>query len=118
MPKIDLEQLFAAIDAKDPDRFVSFLTDDAVFRYGSQPPVEGRKAVREYVAGFFGTIAGLSHTVGDAWERDDTMVVRGDVTYTRHDGAKIPVPFTVVLYLKGDRAQQYLIYTDPSPLAQ
>ncbi|HSG82472.1 MAG TPA: nuclear transport factor 2 family protein [Gemmatimonadota bacterium] len=117
MPKIDLEQLFAAIDSKDPDRFVSFLTDDAVFRYGSQPAVQGRQAVREYVAGFFGTLTGLSHAVHDTWERNDALVMRGDVTYTKHDGGVITVPFTNIFYLQGDRVQQYLVYADPSPLA-
>jgi ketosteroid isomerase-like protein len=117
MPKIDLEALYAAIDAKDADRFVTFLTDDAVFRYGSQPAVQGRHAVHEYVAGFFGTLAGLSHTIHDTWERDGALVMRGDVTYTKHDGGAVTLPFTNIFYTQGDLVQQYLVYADPSPLA-
>ena len=36
----DLTDLFAAIDANDAAAFVGFLTDDAVFRFGSAPSVE------------------------------------------------------------------------------
>ena len=116
MPKIDLDKLIAAIDEKDADGFVSFMTDDGTFRYGSQPPVQGKEAVRDYVTGFFGTVAALSHTVDDTWERGDTMVMCGEATYTRQDGGVVTVPYTNVFYLKGDRIQQYLIYTDPTPL--
>jgi uncharacterized protein (TIGR02246 family) len=50
--------LFAAIDSMDAEAFAAFFTDDGMFRYGSQPPVQGRDAVRDYVAGFFSSIAG------------------------------------------------------------
>jgi uncharacterized protein (TIGR02246 family) len=117
MPKIILKDLFAAIDSMDAEAFAAFFADDGVFRYGSQPLIQGRDAVRDYVAGFFSTIAGLSHRVDDTWERDDTVVMRGDVTYTRLDRKQVELPFTTVFYLEGDRIKQYLIYVDPSPLA-
>ena len=56
----DIGGLFAAIDAQDGAAFVGYLTDDAVFRFGSAPAVQGRSAVRAAVEGFFDSIAGLS----------------------------------------------------------
>ena len=32
-----LGNLFASIDGMDPDGFVSYLTDDATFRWGAMP---------------------------------------------------------------------------------
>ena len=58
----DTGGLFAAIDAKDAASFVSYLTEDAVFRFGSAPAVQGREAIREAVDGFFAPIAGCRHT--------------------------------------------------------
>ena len=40
-----LEPLFASIDARDTPRFLTFLTEDAVFRYGSGAPVVGRASI-------------------------------------------------------------------------
>jgi ketosteroid isomerase-like protein len=114
--ELDLSKVLASVDGKDADTFSSYLADDAVFRYGSQQPVKGRQAVREYVAGFFGTVAALEHRVIETWEGDDSLVCRGEVTYTRHDGAQVMVPFTNVLKLEGGRIRNYLVYIDPTPL--
>ncbi|UCF19825.1 MAG: nuclear transport factor 2 family protein [Gemmatimonadota bacterium] len=111
-----LRELLAAIDAKDPDGFVSFLTDEAIFRYGSQEPVRGKPAVREYVAGFFGMVEALQHSVLRTWNGKDSLVCQGEVTYTKHGGEKVTVPFTNIFDLEGDKVRDYLIYVDPSPL--
>ena len=112
----DTSGLFAAIDAKDAEAFVGFLTADAVFRYGSSPPVQGRDAIRAAVDGFFGTIAGCSHAVKKTLVDDSTMVCEGEVTYTRLDGRKVTVPFTDVFEYDGDLIAHYKIYIDIGPL--
>ena len=66
--KIEIEGLFKAIDAKDTDSFLTYLTEDAVFRYGSQEAVHGRAAIGEYVSGFFGSIKALQHHVTETWK--------------------------------------------------
>ena len=58
-----LRELFTAIDAMDSERFVRSLKPDAVFRFGSAPPVTGRDAVRDAVGNFFSSIAGLRHAL-------------------------------------------------------
>jgi ketosteroid isomerase-like protein len=92
------------------------LTDDAVFRYGAQEPVNGREAIRGYVDGFFGTIASLEHQVIETWKGDGSLVCRGEVAYTKLDGARVRVPFTNVFRLEGDLIREYLVYIDPTPL--
>jgi hypothetical protein len=37
-----LDDLFKAVDAKDTDLFLGFLTDQASFRFGSAPPAQGK----------------------------------------------------------------------------
>jgi ketosteroid isomerase-like protein len=108
--------LFAAIDAQDGAAFVSFLTDDAVFRFGSAPPVQGRVAVQAAVESFFDSIAGLSHAVDRTLGDGDTVVCEGEVTYTRHDGGEVVVPFVDVFEYQGDLIAEYKIYIDISPL--
>ena len=110
-----LKDLFAAIDACDSDRFVGYLTPGAEFRYGSAPAV-GREAIREAVAGFFSTIAGLSHTLNFTISDGDALVCEGEVTYTRQDGSKVTLPFANVLRVEDGLFSTYRIYIDIGPL--
>jgi ketosteroid isomerase-like protein len=111
-----VNRLFAAIDGKDAAAFADFLTEDAVFRFGNAAPVSGKAAIRETVAGFFGSIRALRHEVTDAWTLPDVVVAVGQVTYTRHDGSTLSVPFADVFRMRGELAREYLIYVDASRL--
>ena len=112
----DTGGLFAAIDAQDAASFVSFLTEDAVFRFGSAPPVQGREQIRAAVDAFFATIAGCRHTISNSLRSGSTLVCEGDVAYQRHDGTEVSVPFADVFEYKGDLIAHYKIYLDISPL--
>ena len=111
-----LAEIFEAVDSQDAERFVEFLTEDVVFRYGSEAPVRGKDAVRDYVAGFYKSIAGLSHELTETWEGDGSQVCTGEVTYVRHDGSEVTIPFTNVFRFDGEKIDEYLIYADPAPL--
>jgi ketosteroid isomerase-like protein len=112
-----VEQLFASIDAMDADAFVSLVTDEATFRYGSDPASEGKRAIREAVASFFSMFKELGHTLEGTWVHSDTVFVKGQVHYTRHDGSTISLPFLNCFKMRGDKIQEYSIYIDPTPLA-
>lgn len=108
--------LFASIDRRDASAFAGFLTEDATFRFGNQQPVHGRTAIADAVAAFFQHLAGVEHRVENTWDADDAVVVTGDVTYTRHDGSRVTVPFADVFKMRGRLVREYLIYIDISPL--
>ncbi len=108
----DTAPLFAAIDRKDADAFVGYLTNDAVFRFGSAPEVAGRDAVAAAVGGFFESIAGLSHTVHKVLWDGATQVCEGSVTYERHDGTTLTVPFVDIFEYENDLISEYKIYID------
>jgi len=112
----DTGGVFAAIDRQDTPAFVGFLSDDAVFRFGSAPPVQGREAILAAVNGFFGTIAGLSHAIAKVVTEGSTQFVEGEVTYTRLDGTEITLPFTDVFEFDGKLIAHYKIYMDIAPV--
>ena len=110
-------EIFAAIDGFVPDDFVAHLTEDVVFRYGNADPVVGRDAVREGVAAFFSSIAGLTHHVHDVWDTDDDVtVVSIDVEYRRHDGETVHIPNIDVLRWRGDLVADWQIVIDIAPI--
>ena len=109
-------RLFRAIDARDADAFAGFLAEDAVFVLADAAPVAGRRAIRDAVAGFFASIRGLRHVVGDIWAVGDVAICRGSVTYTRHDGTTLTASFANVMELRGGAIARYQIYVDISKL--
>jgi ketosteroid isomerase-like protein len=108
--------LFESIDAKDTPRFLSFLTDGAQFRYANNPPAKGKTAIGAAVDGFFASIRASRHDIANTWAPPGHVVCQGDVTYTRHDGSSLTLPFVNVFTMNGDLIQDYLIYIDATPL--
>jgi ketosteroid isomerase-like protein len=112
----DVARIFADIDAFDPDKFVAHLTPDATFRFANADPAVGRDAVREGVAAFFATIAGLTHHIRNTWEVGDTVIAQIDVEYTRQDGKTVIVPNADILVFDGDLVRDWRIYIDVTPV--
>jgi ketosteroid isomerase-like protein len=112
----DIPAIFADIDAFDPDKFVSHLTEDVVFRFGNAEPAVGRAAVKEAVAGFFTTIDGLKHHILKLYDNGDTTVARIDVEYLRKDGKSVTVPNADILEFDGDLVRNWQIYIDVAPI--
>jgi ketosteroid isomerase-like protein len=111
-----LTQLLRTIDARNAERFVEFLTPDADFRFGNQPVVHGRDAIRAAVAGFFAAIGGCSHRLLRTWRDESTVAMQGEVTYLRLDGATVTIPFVNVFVMADDQIREYSIYIDNTPL--
>ena len=112
----DVAQVFADIDAFDPDKFVAHLTPGARFRFANADAVTGRAAVREAVAGFFSSIDGLTHHIRNVWEFGDTVVTQIDVEYRRKDGKTVTVPNADILVYDGDLVRDWQIYIDLAPV--
>lgn len=109
-------RLFATIDAGDAARFVDFLTPDAKFRLGNSPSITGTTAILAAVSGFFAAITSSRHELLGTWRGTMTAVCEGEVTYTRHDGSVLRVPFVNVFDLCGERIAAYRLYIDNSAL--
>ena len=113
---VHFKKLFAAIDTMDTERFLSFIAEDATFRFGSAPAVTGRAAIRAAVESFFASFAALRHVLQRLIADDDAVVCEGEVTYTRHDGSSITLPFVNVFEVDDGLISVYRIYIDSGPL--
>jgi ketosteroid isomerase-like protein len=111
-----IDDLFAAIDGKDQVAFAEFFALDGTFRFGNHAPVHGRRSIRDAVAEFFVAVRGLDHRVEERWLLPDTAIVTGVVSYTRHDGGTLTVPFANVMKLENGAIRDYRIFVDNSTL--
>jgi ketosteroid isomerase-like protein len=109
-------RVFAIVDSRDAAGFVELLTPDAHFQFGNAPVLAGRDSIRAAVEGFFAAIASSRHRLLGTWNGEGTAVCEGEVTYTRHDGSELSVPFANVFEMRGDKIAAYRIYIDNSSL--
>jgi ketosteroid isomerase-like protein len=110
------ERVFAVVDTGDANRFIRLLTEDAQFRFGNAPVIVGHAAIHAAAAAFFAAIASSKHRVLGTWNGAESAACEGEVTYTRHDGSGVSVPFANVFELRGDKIAAYRIYIDNSSL--
>ena len=113
---IQFDKLFASIDAMDTESFLSFIHPDATFRFGSSPAVKGHAEIRATVYGFFTSFAALRHDLQRLVADGNAVVCEGDVTYTRHDGNCITLPFANIFEVDEGLIILYRVYVDIGPL--
>ena len=115
---VNFRKLFASIDAMDTEGFLAFIREDATFRFGSSPAATGREEIRAAVEAFFASFAALRHDLQQVIADGDAVACEGEVTYTRHDGSTITLPFANVFTVDGERISRYRVYIDIGPLFQ
>lgn len=111
-----ISRLFDSIDNCKLGDFLSFLSDDVVFRFGNADPARGKESVAAVVGGFFDSIKGLRHDVIGTVAQDGAIACHGVVTYTRHDETTLTVPFANVFKFADDLVREYYIFIDVSEL--
>lgn len=112
----DFTRLFTAIDKSDTSTFLSYLTEDAIFRFANLPQVKGQTAIGEFLTGFFASIDHTKHSDIQVYPAGDHIFSTGKVTYTRLDGSTLSVPFCNEFIMKGDKIDKYHIFVDNSEL--
>ena len=100
----------------DTERFLGFIHEQGTFRFGSSPPVHGHAGIRQAVEGFFATFAALRHELTLLIRDGNRIACEGEVTYTRHDGSMITLPFANVFGLEEGLIGTYHVYIDIAPL--
>ena len=111
-----VQRIFESVDAGDARRFAAVFTEDGQFIFGNAPAVVGRPAVEQAVAGFFASIRGCRHELSHFSSGAGHCAMDGTVTYLRHDGRGLTLPFANVFVMRGAQIAEYRIYIDATPL--
>ncbi len=96
----------------DPDELAGYFTEDAVYHNIPMEPVQGRDAIREFIAGFLAAFDGIDFNVHRQIS-DGTLVMneRTDVM-RRKGGGTIPLPVMGVFEVRNDRIAAWRDYFD------
>ncbi len=107
-----IDDILAALDAKDIDAFCEPLSEDCTFIYANEDPVEGIEAIHDFVTYFAESIEASDHQVQETYRSPNRVVVRGDVIYTKKDGSTLDVPFVDVFEMEDGEVSTYQVYAD------
>ncbi len=111
-----ITEMMSALDDGDVAEFCSYLAEDCTFIYANHPPVEGRPAIEDFVAGFVGSLEGLGHRIDEVYTTPRRVVFRGEVTYHPTRERDLQVPYANVLEIENGAIDTYQIYVDSSEL--
>lgn len=113
-----IPEVYRAIDAQDSAKLVSYMTEDAIFKFANVPAVEGKQVIEAFLTGFFQSIKAINHTELEYWNAPDVWFVTGNVNYTRHNNTILRVPFAVLLRMRSGLIAGFHIFVDNSELYQ
>jgi ketosteroid isomerase-like protein len=105
-----------AVDKNDSERFATYLTADAEFRFGNGPAIVGSAAISQGVSDFLEMLGGIRHNILNVWRDGNHVVAQLITDYTRKDGQVVSIPVVDVFRLRGDLIESYLIYADITPV--
>ena len=97
-------------------RLAIVAADDVVFRKRNLDPLYGKEAVHKDITELLAGIQGMSHKLTRTLVDGNTVVVVGEVTYTRQDGSTLTSQFADVWTMSGNKIQEYLIFIDNTEL--
>ena len=110
------KKAFAAVEANDVDTYISFFTDDAVYKIGNYDPVIGPQGIREFAIPVMEMFKSVSHDLKNTWEFGETVVFEMEVIYTRSQDEKVfKIPCLDIIQFKGDKVQKLQAFIDASP---
>jgi limonene-1,2-epoxide hydrolase len=96
----------------DPDELAGYFTEDAVYHNIPMEPVQGREAIKEFIAGFTAGFDGIDFQVHrQVSDGNVVMNERTDVMH-RKDGGEIPLPVTGVFEVVDGRIAAWRDYFD------
>lgn len=113
-----VQELFGLVDARaDMDKVGSFFAEDAIFVFANQEPIQGRAKIQAVIEGIHQATKACKHVFSGIWVIDDTVICRGDCTFTLFDDRQVIIPFVDISCLAGDQIKHHQVYADLTPLA-
>jgi ketosteroid isomerase-like protein len=112
-----VHHLLKMFEAMDVPGFLSFLTDDAVYRFGNYPAATGKEAIEATIkASHMSQITGIGFDIKSTHEQGDAVIVELAVNYNLVGGKVITLPCLDIFRFDGEKVKAMLVFMDSTPL--
>ncbi len=112
---IVVRELCAAADAGDGERFGSYFSDSAYFRFGNGDPIQGRGAIAASTDATVSAVLPIHHRIDQIVHAGDQLFCRFTIEATRPDGSVLAMPCVTVIEFAGELIVDYRVHMDISP---
>lgn len=109
------KKMFAAAEANNVDEYITYFTNDAIYKVANLPPVVGPEGIREFAKPVMQMFKTVVHNIKNTWVLGDTVVCELDVVYTRNDDKVFSFPCLDILKMKGDKCCGLQAFIDVTP---
>jgi limonene-1,2-epoxide hydrolase len=96
----------------NPEQLASYFTEDAVYHNIPMPAVQGREAIKEFIAGFLAAFDGIDFQIHRQVSGDGVVMNERTDVMRRKDGSEIPLPVMGVFEVVDGRIAAWRDYFD------
>jgi limonene-1,2-epoxide hydrolase len=96
----------------DPDELAAYFTEDAVYHNIPMDPVQGREAIKVFIAGFTAAFDGIDFQVHRQVADGNVVMNERTDTMRRKDGGEIPLPVMGVFEVVDGKIATWRDYFD------
>ncbi len=96
----------------DPEELAAYFTEDAVYHNIPIDPVQGRDAIKQFIAGFLAGLDGIDFQVHRQVSDGDLVMNERTDVMRRKDGEPIPLPVTGVFEIENGQIKAWRDYFD------
>jgi len=111
----DVKAAYSAVEKNDISTYLTFFTEDAVYKVGNFDAVHGHAGIRALAEPLVEMFTSVTHDIKEFWEVGDTVVCEMDVIYARKDGKECRLPCVDVIHFSGDKVKHLKAFIDPGP---
>lgn len=112
-----IKHLLKLFEEMKVDEFLTFLTDDAEYRFGNYPAAIGKEAIEATVkASHLEQIKAIQFNIKDILEQGDAVICSLEIDYTRVDDSVLTLPCLDVFRMAGEKIKSMRVYMDATPL--
>ncbi len=109
-----VRRLIALAESNQPEEYIKFFTDDAIYQVGNSQPVIGGTGILQLLPAILQKIDHVNHNIKHLWEVGDTVICEAEVIYTRKDGKVLSVPNLNLIHFTGNKIDRYQAFIDAS----
>lgn len=114
---LEMIDLFRKLDVKTS---MNYYAEDALYRYGSFPPVVGKESIEAMAnSSHLDFIEKMEFNVLQTWEFENTVIAQMELPHLLKDGRQLVIPCVdVVKFTEDGMVKEFNVYIDSSPLFQ
>lgn len=98
------------------EEYLSFFTDDCLYKVANQPAVQGKASLGQAAAAFRSRVKRVEHKILSLWCLDDRVVCELEASYTRPDDQVVAIPCLDIFTIRHELIASLQIFADLSPV--